>query len=110
MANQKSGFHTVQLSDGMLFPVHVPNDTIDGDGFYVSHNNIDLDIYGSDTTALVIGQMQHFYILNGNHMADYLPLIEEGLNACLDYFDANVELINKRSDRDPERLPVALMR
>jgi hypothetical protein len=110
MANQKSGIHNVELSNGSLAPIMVPNDTVDGDGFYVSYNRRDSGIYGSDTTALVVGQMQHFYILNGNHMADYLPLIDEGLDACLDYFEANIDLINKHSDRDPERLPSAGMR
>lgn len=89
------------MADGTQFPVFIPNDTLDGDGFHVSYNRYDRSTYGSDTTALVIGQ-SHFYILNGNHVAAYAPLIQEGLSACIHYFEANIDQINMYSERDPE--------
>lgn len=94
---------TIKLSDGAMVPVRVPNDAIQGKGFYVSYNAVDRDIYGSDTTALVKGQMQAFYILNGNHMAAYFPLIDEGFDACMAYFETNIDKINKYSDKPADR-------
>jgi len=76
----------------------VPNRVTQGNGFYISYNNVDSDIYGSDTTALVWGQMEKFYILNGDHRKQYTPLISQGFDACLAYFKANSALINMRSD------------
>lgn len=99
--SQKAGFHTVTMESEASIPIRVPNDVIDGDGFYVSYNDVDAAIYGSDTTALVIGQMQAFYILDGNHMAAYAPLIEQGLEACLGYFASRPELVNAKSDAPP---------
>jgi hypothetical protein len=74
---------------------------MNGVGFYISYNNHDTDLYGSDTTALVLGQMEKFYILNGDHRAQYATLIESGFDACLEYFRANISLINMRSDKPP---------
>lgn len=79
--------------------VPVPNTTIDGSGFYVSYNDHDTAIYGSDTTALVLGQMEKFYILKGDHRAQYLPLIDQGFDACLAYFKANAQDMHKHSDK-----------
>ena len=79
--------------------VQVPNVITEGDGFFVSFNDRDSAIYGSDTTALVFGQMQAFYILNGDHRAAYSALIPQGFDACLDYFKANIAGANKFSDR-----------
>ena len=62
------------------------NTTVDGEGFYNSYNFIDRAAYGSDTTALVLGQMQRFYILTGDHRLRYAPLIPQGLDACLAYY------------------------
>ena len=56
-----------------------PNSTTDGDGFFVSYNSRDAAIYGADTTALVVGQMQKFYILDGDHRLQYAPLIPRAL-------------------------------
>lgn len=81
------------------------NDLIEGDGFYVSYNYVDQDIYGSDTTALVVGQMQAFYILNGDHRAAYAPLVAQGFDACIDYFAANIDKINARSERPDAAAP-----
>ena len=80
------------------FQVSVPNQVIDGDGFYISFNDHDLDIYGSETTALVKSQMERFFILNGDHRAHYKTLIEQGFDACLAYFDANKKDMNSHSD------------
>jgi hypothetical protein len=64
----------------------IPNQTIDADGFYVSYNDTDYDIYGSDTTALVFGQMERFFILKGDHRRQYLDLMQHGFHSCLDYY------------------------
>ncbi|AJF08203.1 hypothetical protein [Geoalkalibacter subterraneus] len=84
----------------MIYPV--PNTVIEGDGFYISYNNHDHAIYGCDTTALVFGQMQAFYILNGDHRAGYAAVMSDGYDACLSYFLARPEKINKFSDKVPE--------
>ena len=75
---------------------------IDGkiyDGFYVSYNSHDIAVYGDVTTALVIGQMQKFHILNGNHKEEYAKIIKDGYEKCLEYFKKNITQINKYSDR-----------
>lgn len=70
------------------------------EGYYISYNNYDIDTYGSDTTALVLGlQMNKFFILNGNHIEQYKKLSTEGFNACLEYYKNNTELQNKFSDK-----------
>jgi len=87
-------------SDSILgFPVMVPNTVIDAGDFYISYNDYDTDIYGSDTTALVLGQMEKFLILNGDHREQYSSLLSSGFVACFNYFKNNVESINKRSDK-----------
>lgn len=91
--------HIIQTDSGS-FSVSVPNQIVQGTDFYISYNDVDTDssMYGCDTTALVIGQMDNFYILNGDHREAYAPLIPQGLEACLAYFVANVDQVNKRSD------------
>lgn len=64
------------------------------DGFYVSYNDYDVDVYGSDTTALVLGQMQEFLILNGNHIKEYKKLNGEPFSKYLDYFRKNKKYMN----------------
>ena len=64
------------------------------DGFYISYNDYDVDIYESDTTALVLGQMKEFFILDGNHIEEYKKLNGEPFSAYLDYFYKNEEFIN----------------
>lgn len=103
--SQKAGIHMLKMKDGPRIPLHVPNDTLNGDGFYISYNNYDSAIYGSDTTALVVGQMEAFYILNGDHMGEYFRRIGEGFDACLDYFEENIDQINKHSEQPPARTP-----
>jgi hypothetical protein len=78
-----------------------PNHVIDAGGFYVSYNACDAGIYGSDTTALVLGQMEKFFILNGDHRAVYRGLMNDGLDACMGYFRANVAKVNRYSDKLP---------
>lgn len=78
----------------MLFPRY--NDTYNHSKHYVSYNFADRSIYGSDTTAIVIGQMQRFYILNGNHV-DVLK--NKDFNQCIEYFLSNPHLHNSRGDK-----------
>lgn len=72
------------------------------DGFYISFNNYDYDIYGDVTTALVLGQMEKFFILNGDHTEAYRYLIKGGFAPCMDYFRQNAKQINKFSDKHEE--------
>ena len=81
------------------FPVVEPNQVQEGEDFYISYNDYDIAIYGCATTALVKGQMEQFYILNGDHRKAYAPLIEKGFAACFDYFLQNINLISKHSNR-----------
>lgn len=76
-------------------PVHylVPNRVFyKGDGFYLSYNTRDRQIYGSDTTALVKtgpdGVGTRFLILCGNHMEAYQKILssESSYTACAAYF------------------------
>lgn len=69
------------------------------DGFYVSYNNYDIAIYGDVTTALVLGQMQKFYILTGNHSNQYKELINQGFFKCLDCFKSNINQAHIYSDK-----------
>lgn len=71
----------------------------DGDGYYVSYNFADRLHYGCATTALVLGQMAHFYILNGNHLGEYEKIIDQGFGACMSYFQAHIKEINHCSER-----------
>ncbi|PGK51869.1 hypothetical protein CN918_29190 [Priestia megaterium] len=68
------------------------------DGFYISYNARDVAIYGSKTTALVLGQMQKFYILNGDHRKQYAELINQGFHKCLSYYKDNIHNANKNSE------------
>lgn len=91
-------------------PIFYPNDIVfengskiemDGnvyDGFYISYNSRDTNIYRSDTTALVLGQMQKFYILNGNHAEAYKKIAREGFQKCMEYFLEHAEKVNNYSD------------
>lgn len=77
-------------------PVH--NYTRQYNGFYTSYNPVDIESYGCATTALVTNDMQHFLILNGNHMEAYADIAEQGLEECLNYFAANKQAHSKFSD------------
>ena len=68
------------------------------DRFYISYNSHDTEIYRSETTALVLGQMQKFFILNGNHCVSLEKLAKENLNHCIAYIHENKSKLNKFSD------------
>jgi hypothetical protein len=89
------------------FEVSVPNEAMPGDGFYISYNDVDQGIYGSDTTAIVVGQMQRFFILNGDHREGYAPLIQQGFDACIAYYEAHISESNKFSDKLPLDIEIA---
>jgi hypothetical protein len=84
-----------------VFAVNYPNSVMEGEGFYVSHNDRDLVAYGSQTTALIVGQMEKFYILKGDHRAGYVTLIPRGFATCLDYFKRHSDLVHRYSDKPP---------
>ena len=92
----KSTVHTEFIKG---IPISIPNKvTTECKDFYVSYNTYDRRIYGCDTTALVYGNMKKFYILNGNHTAEYDKLKKDGFDACFKYFLANKDKISKYSD------------
>lgn len=108
--------HTADTKEGILMSKHLspmltvwglptPNELMEGRGFHVSYNDRDTgpDMYGCVTTALVLGQMQQFLTLNGDHRAAYQPLIAQGVDACLAYFAANLDQMNLRSEGLPAR-------
>jgi uncharacterized protein YbdZ (MbtH family) len=41
--------------------------------------------------------MAAFYILNGDHRSGYSPLIDQGFDACLAYFEAHIGDMNPYS-------------
>ena len=71
------------------------NLTVDHKDHYISYNFADREMYGSDTTAIVIGQMQRFYILNGNHLTQ---LADKSFKQCVKYFNDNIKLKNHMSN------------
>lgn len=77
--------------------IYAPNQTLNGDGFYVSYNNTDTSIYGSDTTALVDDDLQCFLILNGDHRAEYAQLVKRGYQTCVNYFMDHLDQKSKFS-------------
>lgn len=82
--------------EGNNSPIEIDLKTYEG--FFVSYNNYDTELYGSETTALVLGQMQKFYILNGDHRKQYAEIINQGFQACLSYFKDNMMNVNKHSE------------
>lgn len=91
-------YEMIQTPNG-AFPVAIPNSTVDGDGFYVSYNNHDIGLYGCDTTALVVGQMERFYILKGDHRDRYAPLLAQGFDVCLSYYKQHIAESHPYSDK-----------
>jgi len=75
--------------------------TNDKKDFYISYNNYDVDIYGSDTTALVKNDMSDFFILNGDHTKQYDEIIQSNgdFETCFNYFKVNINLMNSFSDK-----------
>ena len=74
--------------------------------FYISYNDRDHDIYGSDTTALVSENPIKFLILNGNHTKQYDEIIARGgtYYDCVQYFRDNENLKSKYSENWDELL------
>ena len=68
-------------------------------GWYISYNDYDINIYGNITTALVLGQMEKFYILNGDHRGGYEKLINYGFWECLKYYKSQINEYNKFTDK-----------
>ncbi len=91
----------------MDFTSPAPNRTDDvktgSSHWYISYNNRVWD-YGCDTTALVLGQMEYFLILNGDHREEFNKIIElhclgqSRLKRCLDYVRNNKDKLNPQSD------------
>jgi hypothetical protein len=82
---------------GTEVPLSIPNAVVfKAADFYISYNDVDTDVYGSDTTALVVGQMSKFYILKGDHREGYKGLAT--LEDCLTYYRANLSLSHSFSD------------
>jgi len=96
-------------------PCVIPNKCDDVDTgsshWHVSYNNYDRASYGSDTTALVLGQEEYFLILNGDHRAGLqaacmqkldLKTCKHGqltrLGRCLHYFREHKDQLNDKSD------------
>lgn len=105
MTDQKSGYRRVEF-EVVFHDLNVPEETLQGDGFYVGYNEQHIDLCWCVTTALVSGQMEAFYILNGDHRRQYADVMGRGFEACMEYFMENIDQINKRSDRpDGEAVP-----
>lgn len=88
---------------------NTPNTLLQGKGFHVSYNDRDTgpEMYGSVTTAIVTGDMDHFYILSGDFREALAPLVPLGLAACLDFLDRNADKLNPCSESLP---PLAKVR
>lgn len=87
-------------AQGIVVPV--TNVTLDDPNgiFFISYNKYEED-YGCDTTALVYGNHEAFFILDGDHRQAYVNIIaNQGWNweACFEYFNANESCRNFRSD------------
>lgn len=72
--------------------------------FYVSYNSYDKNIYGRDTTALVMvvpKYLERFFVLNGDHRAGYRAIATDGMVACMDYFVDHVAEVNMYTEPRP---------
>jgi len=72
-----------------------PNAVEDHNDFYISYNSVDRNIYGSDTTAIVISQGALFLILNGDHRD---AMSGKNLNDCINYFVDNIDSASSFSE------------
>lgn len=89
-------------------PILVPNraDEVDTKSphWFISYNNYDRADYGCDTTALVLGQGECFFILNGDHREGFRNEIEAAdfcnpaLVRCLAYLHKHKDVLNSKSD------------
>ena len=115
---RRSSVHSDRI-DGI--PVTVPNLTDEVDTgsphWYISYNSHDRRIYGGVTTALVLGQMEVFLVLQGDHRKQFQELINNEqplgttkLERCLNYVRSNPDQIHPYSQNifagTPEPKPV----
>lgn len=108
--NTNSKFTRNSLHSTVLggVPCTVPNRTDEvksgSPHWYVSYNSHDLAIYGDVTTALVLGQGEHFLILNGDHRGGFSvamgdPRLGAGrLTRCLAYVRKHRDQLSRFSD------------
>ena len=66
----------------------LPNSIVRHDGWYISCNTVDHAVYGCDTTAIVIGQMETFFVMKGDHRQQLKGL---SLSESIAYFVAHPE-------------------
>lgn len=97
MSNSIGTFKGQPAEPGIPF---APNSVASGDGYHVSFNDRDYDIFGDITTALVIGQGDLFLTLNGDHRAGFAKASESGFEGCLTYFDDHIAQSNYRSEQN----------
>jgi hypothetical protein len=88
----KTTFHSATIKGT---PISVPNVATQEKDYYVSYNNYDISLYGSDTTAIVIEKSGAFLILNGDHRE---ALKNMSLEQACNYFHSNPTLKNSKSD------------
>lgn len=81
----------------------VSHRVLNADGFFISYNADLHDIgwmrsdNGGAETAIATYD-GHYYILNGDHRDAYESLVDEGLEACLAYFNSKPELKSSWSE------------
>ena len=99
--------HFEELPGG--FTVIAPNIVpFTRDGFYISYNDYDISLHGCDTTCLATSDMRWFFVLNGDHRDGYAPLVEQGFQACFNYFLEHIDQIGKYSHKPEHRQQVKL--
>ncbi|WP_090739327.1 hypothetical protein [Paenibacillus sp. Mc5Re-14] len=87
----------VHHDDGRL--TMEPNITNEFKGFYISHNPYE-SAYGGETTALILGQGQRFYILKGDHRKEYQGFLSS-FTECMNYYCNNPNKLERFSDNIP---------
>lgn len=61
------------------------------EGFYVTYQEKDSSISTSDTTRLVLGNLQKVFTLHGDHSKELMKAAQEGgFEACLEYVQAKL--------------------
>ncbi|ERL61378.1 hypothetical protein [Piscirickettsia salmonis] len=71
----------------------------DFSGFYLSYNCYTGGVYGCDSTAIVLGEMALFLILNGDHQQPLSHIAKnDGLQGCIDYFIDHINEVNRHSE------------
>lgn len=72
-----------------MYGMDLQNKVIEGKGFHISYARAGSGPTG-DETALVKGES--YYILNGDWLERYRPLVPKGYKACKKLFDENKHL------------------